>query len=594
MFNVGCNFTELNFLRHDGVDQTGQGTMSYDLVVKNGMIVDGSGGARYRSDLGVKDGVVVKIGRIEGELTEASIDAEGHVVTPGFVDGHTHMDAQIFWDQLGSCSCYHGVTTAVMGNCGFTLAPCRESEADLVFRNLERAEDIDRDAMLQGIKWEWETYPEYMDVVDKLPKAINYAGYIGHSALRTYVMGERAFEEKATDDDMEAMKVSVQQAVRAGAMGFSTSRSPSHMTSDNRLVASRVATDEEVSDIVRAMGDTGAGIFQLAMKRGETDAMLGVYSQLANLSKETGRPVTFGSLSRKERPGQWKVFYDLIEEENLKGARIFTQVHSREINSLLSFETSTPFDSWDVWRDFRKLPFETQVGKLKNDPILRQRLIDIANSPYDGPEVFGAEPRPPEWDAFYVMDKVGRPHRSIATIANERDLTPAEAMIEVALEHDLKLFFRQPFANENQDDALELMKHPRSTVTFSDSGAHVSQIMDSSLQTHLLSHWVREQEALTLEAAVRMITYDTATSWGFHDRGLLREGMTADIVIFDPESIEPMMPEVVHDLPSGAKRLKQFARGVLATIVAGQAVLRDNQHTGALPGRLLRGPLSLR
>ena len=594
MFNIVCNFTELNFLRHGGVDQTGQGTMSYDLVVKNGMIVDGSGGARYRGDLGVKDGVVVKIGRIEGELTEASIDAEGHVVTPGFVDGHTHMDAQIFWDQLGSCSCYHGVTTAVMGNCGFTLAPCRESEADLVFRNLERAEDINRDAMLQGIKWEWETYPEYMDVVDKLPKGINYAGYIGHSALRTYVMGERAFEEKATDDDMEAMKVSVQQAVRAGAMGFSTSRSPSHMTSDDRMVASRVATDEEVSNIVRAMGDTGAGIFQLAMKRGETDAMLGVYSQLASLSRETGRPVTFGSLSRKERPGQWKVFYDLIEEESLKGARIFTQVHSREINSLLSFETSTPFDGCDVWRDFRKLPLETQVGKLKNDPILRQRLIDIANSPYDGPEVFGAEPRPPEWDAFYVMDKVSRPHRSIAEIANERDLTPADAMIEMALKHDLKLFFRQPFANENQDDALELMKHPRSTVTFSDSGAHVSQIMDSSLQTHLLSHWVREREALTLEAAVRMITYDTATSWGFHDRGLLREGMIADIVIFDPKTIEPMMPEVVNDLPSGAKRLKQFAQGVLATIVAGEVVLEGNRHTGALPGKLLRGPLGSR
>ena len=223
--------------------------MSYDLVIKNGTIIDGSGGARYRSDLGVKDGVVVKIGRIAGELTKASIDAEGHAVTPGFVDGHTHMDAQIFWDQLGSCSCYHGVTTAVMGNCGFTLAPCRESEADLVFRNLERAEDIDRDAMLQGIKWEWETYPEYMDVVDKLPKGINYAGYIGHSALRTYVMGERAFEETATEDDMEAMKVSVQQSIRAGAMGFSTSRSPSHMTSDDRMVASRVATDEEVSDL---------------------------------------------------------------------------------------------------------------------------------------------------------------------------------------------------------------------------------------------------------------------------------------------------------------------------------------------------------
>ena len=237
------------------------------------------------------------------------------------------------------------------------------------------------------------------------------------------------------------------------------------------------------------------------------------------------------------------------------------------------------------------MPLEAQAEKLRSDPMLRQRLIDVANSPYDGPEVFGAEPRPPEWDAFYVMDRVARPHRSVASIANERGLSPAEAMIEVSLEHDLKLFFRQPFANENQDDALELMKHPRSNVTFSDSGAHVSQIMDSSLQTHLLSYWVREQEALTLEAAVRMITYDTATSWGFHDRGLLREGMKADIVIFDPKSVEPLMPEVVNDLPSGAKRLKQFAQGILATIVAGEVVLKDNQHTGVLPGQFLRGPL---
>ncbi len=565
--------------------------MSYDLVIKNGFVVDGSGGARYRGDVCIQDGTVVKIGHFNGELTDEIIDAEGHVVTPGFVDGHTHMDAQIFWDQLGSCSCYHGVTTVVMGNCGFTLAPCRESEADLVFRNLERAEDISREAMLKGIKWEWETYPEYMTVVDKLPKGINYAGYIGHSAVRTYVMGARAFEEDPTEDDMRFMKIFVQEAVRAGAIGFSTSRSPSHMTSDDRWVASRVAPDYEVHDIVRAMGETGAGIFQLAMKRGETAEMIDFYRGLADLSKETGRPVTFGSLSRKEYPGQWKMFYDLIEEENLKGARIFTQVHSREINSLLSFETSTPFDNCEVWLDFRKMPLDAQLETLKNDVVTRERLIEVANRPYKGPKAFGAEPRPPEWDTLYVMDRIPRPHRSVAEISRALGVTPAEAMVEIALEHDLKVFFRQPFANENQDDALELMRHPYSNVTFSDSGAHVSQIMDSSLQTHLLSHWVRDEEALSLEEAVRMITYDTATSWGFHDRGLLREGMVADITVFNPETIEPQMPTVAYDLPSGAKRLKQYADGMLATIVAGEVVLKENQHTGALPGKLLRGPL---
>ena len=566
--------------------------MSYDLVVKNGMIVDGSGGARYRGDVGVKDGKITKIGMIRGEAAEETIDAEGHIVTPGFVDGHTHMDAQVFWDPLGSCSCYHGVTTTVMGNCGFTLAPCRESEADFVFRNLERAEDISRSAMLEGINWDWETYPEYMDAVDKMPKGINYAGYIGHSALRTYVMGERAFEEEANESDMEQMKSAVQEAVRAGAMGFSTSRSPSHLTSDDRFVASRIGSDEEVRDLVMAMGETGAGIFQLAMERGEMQKMMGVYRSLADLSKKSGRPVTFGSLSRKKYPGQWKALYDIIEEENQLGARIWTQVHSREINSILSFQTATPFDSWDVWKDFRKLPLDEQLGKLKSDASLKQKLIDIADRPYDGPEIFGAEARPPEWDMFYDMDKIRLPHPSIAQIGKERGITPAAAMIEVAIEDDLKAFFRQPLANENQDDALALMKHPRSNVTFSDSGAHVSQIMDSSLQTHLLSHWVREREALTLEEAVRMITYDTATNWGFHDRGLLREGMTADITVFDADKVEPCMPTVENDLPSGSKRLKQYADGMLATVVAGQTVLKEKKHTGALPGQLLRGPLA--
>jgi N-acyl-D-aspartate/D-glutamate deacylase len=562
--------------------------MSYDLIVRNGMIVDGSGSARYRGDVAVKDGKIARIGVMNGATASETIDAEGHVVTPGFVDGHTHMDAQIFWDQLGSCSCYHGVTTAVMGNCGFTLAPCRESEADLVFRNLERAEDINRDAMLQGIEWQWETYPEYMAAVDKLPKALNYAGYVGHSALRTYVMGERAFEEEASDDDMTKMKAAVQEAVQAGAIGFSTSRSPSHMTSDDRNVASRVASDEEVSDIVRAMGEAGGGLFQLAMERGEMQKMMGVYRSLAALSRETGCPITFGSLSRKKYPGQWKALYEIIEEENLAGARIFTQVHSREINSILSFETRTPFDNWDVWRDFRKLPLDEQLARLKTDAVLRQQLIEVADRPYEGPEVVGAEARPPEWDMFYVMDRIRLPHRSMQDIASERGVSPAAAMLDLAVENDLKLFFRQPLANENQDDALALMKHPHSNVTFSDSGAHVSQIMDSSLQTHLLSHWVREREAFTLEEAVRLITFDTATNWGFHDRGLLREGMTADITVFNPDTVEPRMPEVVNDLPSGAKRLKQYADGMLATVVAGQVVLKDNQHTGALPGKLLR------
>ena len=309
--------------------------MSYDVVIKNGMVIDGSGGARYRGDVGVKDGRIAKIGRINRETAEETIDAEGHVVTPGFVDGHTHMDAQIFWDHLGTCSCYHGVTTAVMGNCGFTLAPCRESEIDFVFRNLERAEDIAREAMLAGIDWRWETFPEYLDVLDTLPKGLNYAGYIGHSALRTHTMGERAFDQAASDDELETMVKTVQEAVKAGALGFSTSRSPSHQTSDDRPVASRAAPFEEVQAIVGGMGELNAGIFQLSMERGELDYMKGFYQSLADLSRDTGRPITFGSLSRRKYPGHWRAFFDIIEQANRDGGNVFAQVHSREINPVL-------------------------------------------------------------------------------------------------------------------------------------------------------------------------------------------------------------------------------------------------------------------
>ena len=564
--------------------------MAFDVAIKGGMVVDGSGLPRYRADVGIRDGRIARIGRIV-EPADRTIDAEGHVVTPGFVDGHTHMDAQAFWDPLGSCSCYHGVTTVVMGNCGFTLAPCRPSETDYVFRNLERAEDISREAMLAGIDWTWESYPEYLDAVDAAPKALNHAGYVGHSALRTYVMGERAFDGEASGDELAAMTKLVQEAVRAGAIGFSTSRSPSHRTSDDRPVASRAAPFDEVRAIVRGMGETGAGLFQLAMERGGDEHMDGVYQSLVDLSIETGRPVTFGSLSRRERPGQWRRFYDIIARGNRAGARLVTQVHSRELNSILSFLTAMPFDGREVWRDVRARPLEAQKAALA-DPETRARLIEVASRPHDGPEAVGAEARPPEWDIFYVMDRIERPHRSMAEIARARGVPPAEAMIDLALEHDLRLFFRQPLANENQDDALALMKHPHSVVTFSDSGAHVSQIMDSSLQTHLLSHWVRQEQAFTLEEAVRLITYDTATHWGFHDRGLLREGMVADIVVFDPDTVAPRMPEVVNDLPAGARRLRQTADGFAATLVGGEIVLENNAHTGALPGRLLRGPLA--
>ena len=562
--------------------------MAYDLLIKNGMVVDGSGGARFRADVGVREGRIAAIGRIN-ECAKRTLDAEGQVVTPGFVDGHTHMDAQVFWDPIGASSCYHGITSVVMGNCGFTLAPCRQSEADFVFRNLERAEDISREAMLAGIDWRWESFPEFLDAVEALPKGINYAGYIGHSALRTYVMGERAFSEAATEDDQKAMEGLVQEAVRAGAIGFSTSRTFNHTTADDRPVASRLAQWDEVRGIVNAMGAVGKGLFEIAGEAPGRDPERNreYHERLRDLAVESGVTQTWGMFSVRVAPDLWRPYFDLLNETAAAGGRMFAQVHSRALNVLLSFKTYTPFDKWDVWKDLRSLPLDEQKARLK-DPALKAQLIASASAEYKGPRVVGAEARPPKWDWVYPMADMAQDHPSMAELAARKDVHPVELMIDLSLEHDFDIYFRQPIANEDQDHVLEMMKHPRSAITFSDSGAHVAQIMDSSLQTHLLSHWVRDREAFTLEEAVRQITYNTATLWGLHDRGLIRTGMAADLVVFDPDTIGPRLPEVAHDLPAGAKRLKQTADGIKHTVVNGEVLLTDNEHTGATPGRLLR------
>ena len=569
--------------------------MFYDLVIKNGTVIDGSGLPRYRADVGVRHGRIVTIGRIRDRAREV-VDAEGQVVTPGFVDGHTHMDAQIFWDPLGTSSCWHGITSVVMGNCGFTLAPCAKENKHLVVRNLQRAEDIPPAAMEAGIEWRWTTFPEFLDCLDSLPKGINYGGYVGHSAIRTYVMGERAFEQAASEDDLKAMEREVRDAIRAGAIGFTTSRSPAHETPDGRYVASRLATWDEVRRLVGVMGELNAGLFEIAgegVDRAPGDPGLRDYHvRLRDLAVETGRPVTFGVFSRRGVPDVWRKYLDLLDETAAAGGRMFAQVHSRSLSALLSFKTQMPFDRLPVWKELRALPLAEQRRRL-HDPELRRRLIE-ASGESDGQRPVGAEARAADYDWLLVFDTVEGPHRTVAEVARERGQHPAETMIDLALARDLDLFFLQPVANEDQDYALELMRHPRAVVTFSDSGAHVSQLMDSSLQTHLLYHWVRRKQAFTLEQAVRMLTLVPATLWGFADRGLIREGMAADLVVFDPETIAAEMPEVVDDLPSGARRLVQRTRGIAATVVNGEVLLRDGKHTGALPGRLLRGPVARR
>ncbi len=568
--------------------------MQYDLLIKNGTVVDGSGLPRFQADVGIAAGKIVAIGKIRENAREI-IDAEGHVVSPGFVDGHTHMDAQVFWDPLGTCSCWHGITSVVMGNCGFSLAPCSEEDKLLVMRNLERAEDISPEAMQAGIKWSWTTYPEYLDAVERLPKGINYSAYIGHSALRTYVMGERAFTEEATHDDLEAMQREVRSAIQAGAAGFTTSRTRNHQTPDGQPVASRLATWDEVRQLVGVLGELNSGVFEIAGEdTGLNPERIQDYcNRLKALAVDTGVPVTFGMFSAPKAPDYWRPFFALADETAEAGGRMFIQVHSRPISVLQSFESVTSFDKLPVWRDIRKLPLAEQEVALRN-PEIRHKLVQSANHPpQEGTRAVGAEARVANFKwLFPIMDRAVPPYQSVAEIAAERNQDPVETYIDLALENGLKRFFMQPLTNTHEPSTLEMMQHPRSVITFSDSGAHVSQIMDSSLQTHLLSHWVREKEALTLEDAVHQLSFVPASHWKLAGRGLLREGWNADVVIFDPQTVEPQVPELTYDLPGGARRLKQKANGFLATIVNGEVVLRNNEHTGALPGQLLRGPLA--
>ena len=569
--------------------------MQYDVLIRNGSVVDGSGMPRFRADVGIVAGKIATIGKIRDSAKEV-IDAEGHVVAPGFIDGHTHMDAQVFWDPLGTCSCWHGITSVVMGNCGFSLAPCAEKDKLLVMRNLERAEDIAPQAMEAGIRWSWTTFPEYLDAVERLPKGINYAAYMGHSALRTHIMGERAFTDEASDTDLEAMKNEMRAAMRAGAIGFTTSRTRNHQTPDGQPVASRLASWDEVRQLVGTMGEMGTGVFEIA---GEDtglnpDRIQDYLNRLKALAVDTGVPVTYGMFSAPKAPDYWRPFFALADETAEAGGRIFVQVHSRSISVLQSFETVTSFDKLPVWSDFRKLPLAEQEAGLR-DPELRGRLVAaVRQAPKRSNQGIGAEARAANFKWLFVMDAATPPYRSVAEIADERGQDPLETFLDLALEQHLQRFFLQPLVNHNQDHVLEMMRHPRSVVTFSDSGAHVSQIMDSSLQTHVLSHWVRDKQALSLEEAVHQLSFVPASQWGLTGRGLLREGWQADVVIFDPATVGPRLPQVTHDLPAGARRLKQKADGFLASIVNGQVVLRNGEHTGALPGQLLRGPAARR
>jgi len=569
--------------------------MSLDLVIRNGTIIDGSGMGRYRADVGVRHGRIVEIGRIRAPA-QRTINADGLIVAPGFIDGHTHMDAQVNWDKQGTCSCWHGVTSVIMGNCGFALAPCPPDQREWFARCLTAVEDIPLEAMLAGIDWRWETFPEYLATVERLPKALNYGSYIGHSALRMYVMGKRALSEAATDDDVARMVAAVKEAVRAGAMGFSSSRAGTHVTPDDTPVASRIAEWSELDALVGAMADLDAGIFQVGPDVSSGPTQRAFLARLQELAIKTGRPVMFGTISTRqgEQPNSYRYQLDYIDESIAAGARMWGQTTTKSINAIFTFKSYLPFDALPHWKDLRTLPLAEQKRRMA-DPAVREKLVadEALMKPRDkvfqGGGAATTDPRKPDYTNLYAMRGVDWDDPTVAQLAEQRGRHPVDVMIDLMLADENQVFV-QPLVNESPDHVLGMLRHPWTLATFSDSGAHVCQEMGSSLQTHMLSYWVRQKQAFTLEQAVRMLTFDNAAAWELNDRGLVRAGFAADLVLFDEQTVRPAMPVVESDLPGGARRLVQKAEGIAATIVNGQIAFENGEATGACAGQLLKGP----
>ncbi|MFI5031241.1 MAG: amidohydrolase family protein, partial [Reyranellales bacterium] len=433
--------------------------MALDTVIRGGTVVDGSGKPRFSGDIGIKDGRIAEIGKVTTAAAR-TIDADGLIVSPGFIDGHTHMDAQVAWDPIGSCSCWHGVTSVVMGNCGFALAPCKPEEREWYARCLSAVEDIPTEAMAAGIDWTWETFPEYLATVERLPKAINYGMYIGHSALRMYVMGRRALSEKATEEDMTRMARAVQEALKVGALGFSSSRASTHLTPDDTPVASRLAEWEEIDRIIGAMAELDAGIFQIGPDISGGDAQKACLEQLRKIALDSGRPIMFGMLATKQGidPNPWDFQTRFMDETVAAGGRMYGQATTRSINAVFSLRSYLPFDVLPGWKEIRALPLPEQKARLA-DPEVRRRLIaeEATMKPRDqilqGGGAATTDPRKPNYDNLFPMLSVDWNDPSIGELSRRHNRHPVDVILDLALENDNRMFV-QPIVNESPADVL--------------------------------------------------------------------------------------------------------------------------------------------
>ncbi len=567
----------------------------HDLVIRGGTIADGSGAPAQSGDLAVDGGRISSVGGAAG-AARREIDASGLLVTPGWVDIHTHYDGQVTWDPYLTPSCWHGVTTVVMGNCGVGFAPVRPDRHEWLIGLMEGVEDIPGTALAEGIRWTWESFPEYLDALEAMPRALDVAAQVPHGAVRAYVMGERgARNEKATPEDIEGMAAIVREGVAAGALGFTTSRTLLHRAVDGEPVPGTFASEDELLGIGRVLGELGRGVVELASDLAPEDRE---FSWMTQLSAETGRPVTFACLQNDMDPGQWLRLLQQSEKARAQGARITPQVAGRPTGLLLGLEsTAHPFISHESYRAIAHLPLAERVRKLR-DPEVRRRILS-EKVQFSNPVAAYVS------SSFHKLFPLGDPpdyepgpEQSVAAIAERQGRAPAEVAYDMLLQREGRELLYFPLLNYAECDfeaIRTMLLHPLAVLGLSDGGAHCGLICDAGMPTFMLTHWVRERsrgERLPLEQVVHAQTRRTAELYGLDDRGLLAPGMKADVNLIDFEALQIGAPEMVFDLPAGGRRLIQKAEGYRATVKDGEVIFEDGEATGALPGRLIRGPQS--
>jgi N-acyl-D-aspartate/D-glutamate deacylase len=570
--------------------------VEYDLVIRNGRIVDGTGAAAFTGDLAVQGGSITAVGRVAGR-GRREIDAAGKLVTPGWVDVHTHLDGQATWDPLLEPSSTHGVTTVVMGNCGMGFAPCKPTpEAhDALIAVMEDVEDIPGAALAEGLSWNWESFPQYLDVLDSMPHAIDVAAQVAHCAVRTYVMGERGVHnEPATPEDIAQMAAIVREGLEAGAIGFSTSRTQLHRTRQGEVMPGTYADEAELLGIGRVLGETGKGFYQLVSDWDEWEREM---DWMKRLSISTGRPVGFVLFYRAN--DEWERVQKQLEyvrKANAEGAQLVPHVGGRPVTILMAFDgTAHPFMFHQNFGPLAGLPAAERYARLC-DPAVRAAIL-AETPPALGHPI--ADRLAVEFDNMYVLEDdpfyEPRAEDSIAAQAARLGVPPAQLAYDRLLENGGKRMFYFPVYGYQTHDLsrqISMLKDPNAILSLSDAGAHCGVLCDASMPTFVLSYFVRDRqrgERMGLEWAVNLQTEKTARSVGLLDRGALRPGMKADINIIDFDKLRLHAPEVIYDLPAGGRRVFQTGEGYVATIVSGEVVYENGVHTGAMPGRLVRG-----